>query len=577
MPSSFDNDRRSIGKSGATSITTSQRSTCNLVFYRWNQTDITKLNELNAGKEKILQGNRSAEGNLFTRERVIIRNDVIRCKVDKNKSSNSGTFSVTLKRGKEIIDGKIQKQDINYLDVIHPGDWIMIYIKKSGTIDINSTAKDSGLKMIGIVENVRYVEIDDENSGSPRLEYIVTGRDFGKVFDMNIFFNPLLNQEVASTLLGAKFLSDSTSSIKGNDRPPTAANVEDFSPDNVVKKLTSFYLGGNKGLDALNPSNQAWYIPKDLAIRFQPQLKNRYSTTFVDILDLSKIGLHRYAKGKLRSVDKLPGATLIKSLPSSGTVWSVLEFLQNSVANEMYTELVDDGNGNLKPCLVLRQVPFSNRRGETNAFTQASNFGTALAELPRDSNKTFFVELPKYEINSSDIKSKNVGKSDFERINHAIVIPKIDDTNNLDKGYNAAINYASIQRYGLKTYQARTQYTLSRGLGDPVRSCKYFLHLLIDWFFLAHQLFNGTIVVDGNNNHVELGTNLYIADLGQLYHIEGYGHEYKVFKDGATEFTTAFTVSRGQSFRNNQAKFIGPSDTSREPTTITTSVLEGVR
>ena len=88
----------------------------------------------------------------------------------------------------------------------------------------------------------------------------------------------------------------------------------------------------------------------------------------------------------------------------------ILEFLQNSIANEMYTELVRDSRGNLQPSLVCRQVPFSNRPNqETNAFFQARQFGTAAAELPKNTDKTFITDLPRHTIISSDIKNKNVG------------------------------------------------------------------------------------------------------------------------------------------------------------------------
>lgn len=574
MSFKYSNAQRDSGKKGnATSITASQRSTCNVVIFPWQDPTISKLTLLDTASEKIVKGVNGKDGNLKPNSQIIIKNDVIRCSVTKNKSGNAGQFQLTLKRGKKVKDGIIKNEDINYLDIVNPGDWIMIYIKKGSVINTDSIAHDSGLKMIGIIDNVRYVETDDEATGKPRLEYIITGQDFGKVFGMDVSFNPLLSREQASSILGAQFNTDSGHSLKGVNRPNTF-----FTPDEAVRKLASFYLGGNRGLDALNVTNEAWYIPTDLALKFKPDIKERAAISAIDIMDLSKIGLHKYSANKLASVSKLPGGALFKSLPSEGTVWSVLQFAQNKIANEMYTELVRGSDGNLRPSLILRQIPYSNRpKQETNAFLQSSNFGKSFPDSVSDSQKTFMVDLPQMIINSSDIKEKNVGKSDFERINHLLVVPRTDDKANMDKAYKSVINVPSIQRYGLSSFKAESNYVLGASLGDPVRACKFYVDLLVDWFFLAHQFYNGTIVISGQDRHFQVGDNLYISDVGQLYHIEGYNHTYEVASSGEPRFNTTLTVSRGQSFRNNQAQFIGPTNTPHEPTSITSSVLEGIR
>lgn len=576
---SFSIQKPKGGKPTATSITTSQRSTCEVAIYRWADTDITKSELLNIAKDKSLAGGgaRSNEGNLNERTPpVIIRNDIVRCNITKNKGESSGAFSLTLKRGKKVVRNQVQNQDINYLDVIHSGDWIMIYMKKSGSVTVGSSASTSGLKFVGIVENVRYIEVDDPGRGSPTLQYVVTGRDFGKVFESEIFFNPVVNNQTIQTLLGATFLQDAQKSIKGDNRAVTTG----FTPDKVIKNLVSFYLGGT--VDRLNSNHQTWYVPKSLATVFNPKNRAKASVSFIDMLSTEKIGLHKYnANGDARSVEirELPGAALIKSLPSEGTVWSILEFMQNAALNEMYTELSVDKNGNLQPTLVHRQVPFSNRtNAETNPFTANKKYKKSTFTDPNKNNdKTFFDTLPYTSITSSDIRQKNVGKSDHERINHVMVVPKIDvNTATIDQLFNTAYNVPSVQRYGLRSLRTQTAYILKtgEGLGKFLQKC---VSHLVDWFFLSHHLFNGTIITDGFDSHVELGTNLYISDVRQLYHIEGYSHTYEIVADGRIIYNTELRVSRGQSFdiQRRKSYFIGPSEVNNEPTTITTSVLEG--
>ena len=580
MSSKFKTPRG--GKPTATSINTSQRNSCEVVIYRFDQSDIMKLEKLNVASDKGLAGAGSAgtKENFTPRGRMTIRNDIIRCSITKNKGSSSGTFSLTLKRGKRVRNGVVQPEDIDYLDAINAGDWILIYMKKSGQTNTTSIKDDSGLKFMGVIENVRYVEVDQPDKGSPRLEYVVTGRDFGKVFENEVFFNPVLNDQTIQTILGAKFLTDSTKSVRGDNRAVTT----NFTPDKVIKNLVSFYLGG--AVDSLNVTHQLWYVPADLARSFRPQVRVKSGgVSFVDILDTSKIGLHQYDRNnKFRSVNPLPGAALIKALPASGSVWAILQFMQNAAVNEMYTELVRDSRGNLQPTLVMRQFPFSNyNTAETNSFKANSRLpssggkGTVLSDNISDSEKTYFVTLPQTTIVSSDIKQKNVGKSDHERINHAIIVPKIDDKTN-DILYSVAYNVPSIQRYGLRSIQTQSSYVLRKGEGIKKTLDRY-LNLLIDWFFLAHNLFNGTIITDGRDEHVEIGTNLYITDVKQLYHIEGYTHNYELRADGKTMYTTEFRVSRGQVWDQQRRKsnFIGPSTARKEPTTITSSSLEGFR
>lgn len=580
MSSALNNPNRATGKPTATSITTQQRSVCNAVIYRWGENDITKIQQFNIANEKSLggKGRFSTKGNLKRRSTVLIRNDVIRCNITKNKTGSSGTFSLTLKRGKVVIDDEIQPDDVNYLDVIHPGDWIMLYIKKQGKIskkELFSTLPSSGLKFMGIIENVRLIEVDDPEQGSPRLEYIVTGRDFGKIFDTSIYFNPqAVDPKTIETVLGANFLSDSANTLKGSGG--NRRSLDKFTPDFVIKKLIDFYLGGD--LDKINITHQTWYIPPLLKNVLRPTRKVKSSgISFFDILDTSKIGLHKYRNGKFQSASTLPGSAIIQALPSSGTVWSILEYLQNSAVNEMYTELSLSSDGYLKPTLVMRQCPFSNKVGPpkhagTNPFSHSGLAGFKWRSIPRDSQKTFLVDLPKHEIVSSDIRQKNIGKTDFERINHIVVVPR-PDTPLPDKLFVSSMNIPSIQRYGLKSFQAQTPYVLNTSLGNQ-KACNFFLDLMVDWFFLAHHLYNGVIVIDGVEEHVEVGTNLFIRDIEQLYHIEGYTHTYELMANGKTQYNTEFRVTRGQEFSKNLSRFISEMD---EPTTITTSSLEGMR
>jgi hypothetical protein len=564
-------------------VNVSQRSSCIIVVYRYDQTDIAKLTRVNASNDRGVSGGGAADttGNFSTRSRVVIKNDIVRCTVSKDKEGSSGTFSFTLKQGKQVKSGQIQKDKIDYIDALHPGDWVMIYMNKHGSdesIDINSTKPSSGLKFLGIIETVRYIELDEPSSAKPRLEYNITGRDWGKVFDNDIFFNPQFNQQTIQNLLGANFLTDSSKVLKGNDR----ASLNDFTPDKVMKNVISFYMGGK--FDSLNVNNQTWYIPGELAQRFKPQEKIKSKgVSFVDILSLSKIGMHKFSKNKFTGVSALPGAALVKALPSSGSIWSVMHFLSNSAVNELFTDLTLDSKGNLVPSVIHRQMPFSNKPNhETNVFHASSRSpkdggnGAKLSDKISDDQKTYFIDLPRHNIPSTEIKQKNIGKNDYERVNHVIVVPRVDSAT-YDIAFVAILNTPSIQRYGFKTVQAQTAYCLATTEGIK-NYCERCTNLIADWFFLGHQLFNGSLLIDGVEEHVELGSNLYISDVQQLFHIEGYTHTFEVDAiSGGRSYNTELRVSRGQNLINEKASFIGPSSRYKDPVTIASSILENNR
>jgi len=603
-------------RKGTTPLNISQRSTCNVLIYRWKNPNIARVQNVNITSKNQLPIN-EAVGQLgvdaFNLDKklsdpVWIRNDIIRCNITKSKGASSGTFSLTLKRGKVVRDNKVTSQDIDYLKVLNPGDWILIYMKKSGKVNPLKHAgavdlsPQSGLKFVGIIENVRYIEIDDPGSAFPRLEYVITGRDFGKVFDMSIYFNPLLAKETIDSALGARFLTT----------PEKIFGVDEQTPDNIIKRIVDFYIG-----NSLNINNQSWYIPPSMSSVFGGVKKEKSKAkSVIDILNTNRIGLHKYSNNKFIGVRPLMGAVLVSSIPSSGTVWSIMNNFQNPLVNEMYTEL-EEVKGELRPSLILRQCPFSNKKGATNIFsTKFDSFSPeeatkvlskyqvpAKPDSAKDKTekheKTYLVDLPRVEIESADIKQKNIGKSEFERINHIVIAPRILD-NSFSPLFVSAINSVSLQRHGLKTFQGQTQYVFLKKISDkniPNNTELYttvevetfykseqkaqgafevlhkILSLLQDWFFLGHNFYNGTIIIDGRDSFVGLGQNLYIKDIKQLFHIEGYSHTFELFSNGRIQYNTELRVSRGQILDGERSYFIDGSK-DKPSVSIVTSVLE---
>lgn len=581
MTTSFRNSNRETPRLN-NSVTKSQRNICQVVFSRWENPAKATLEFANfmtpgqlAGVDtngQLAGGAASNKGNLNTQEIITVDNDIIRCEVTNNKGTSGGTFMITLKKG--LADNTATspgKGSINYLELLHPGDWAFIYMKKSGEVKQSNDA-NSGLKMVGIIENVRFVEVEDAK-GSPRLEFIITGKSFGKILDMSIYFNPVQASTQIQTALGAQFLSQNTSAVAAAKKadPATTGDAGFFTPNAFVKALLNFMYGG--ALDRASRANELWHVPDYVNQFFKPNGKSKSKPSFIDFLDQSRIGLHNYTKGKLTGVTALQGKAIVTTLPSSGTVWDVINFLSNLGINELYVDLINK-DGKLVPAMVLRQLPFSNKPTDTiNPYSLA---GKKTPGNVTNSNKTYFYDLPRHVISSSDVKQKNVGKSDFERINHIIVVPRSNAVTNTDLLYASSLNIASIQRYGLKSFQVQTPYIFSSST-DFKKFCEQCVNLLTDWFFMNHMFFNGTIITSGADDFVELGTNLYIDDVKQLFHIEGYTHTYEVDTDsGMSKYNTEFRVSRGVKLSKSETslEFIGQVT---DDTSIATSVLQNTR
>src|SRR5690606_28847514 len=138
--------------------------------------------------------------------------------------------------------------------------------------------------------------------------YIVSGKDWGSIFDSQVFFNPSISKQ-AATLLGAKFIENSNLSVKGKQ---TTNVKKGISPDSAIKKLLGFYLGGTQNLaplDSLNVTNQVWFIPKLLSVLFKATLAEKGPPSFFDILNLTYIGLQQFdLSGRVSTSPLLGGA-----------------------------------------------------------------------------------------------------------------------------------------------------------------------------------------------------------------------------------------------------------------------------
>lgn len=523
---------------GTSTLLTGARPTCEAHFYRW-QPAAPQVVKLDAS---------STLGSNFdnkTKERpvMVVNNDIIRCSVKKDKSSHTGTFSFVLKAGKVGVDSESfsQRQNIDYCEAVNPGDWVIIYMgKKTGP-----TIGKANIKMLGIVETVQLQEIDNPQSGAPTQVYVITGKDFGKVFEAQLYSSPIMASKTGTTLYGADFLSNSLKAVSGAKGT--------MSPDNIMKALVSYYYGG--AYANTNKEHELWYIPPSLAAYFGINIQTKIKPSFIDIFDYqSHVGLQG-ANGEVKGT--LPGEIVIRTLPTSGTVWDVLSYYSNAAINELFCDL-DFSGSSIRPSLVFRQIPYSVASGNLKVPSTIS-----------ESQRTFLHALRKTSFSSSLIKNKNISKTDAERVNHIVVVPRADTP--FPAAYKSTINPTSVQQFGLRSLVVETPYAATTQQSFDAY-CETCVSLLTEWFFNSESYYSGTLSIEGLDSHVPVGSNIYLEDIGQLYHVEGYTHTYEQIKEGNITFITDFSVIRGCALNQTALNKIETVQT----TTVVKSILENI-
>lgn len=506
----------------------SKQNSCVIKIHPYESSVDVDLLQLTASDKGGILGEEIAPTKAFsTKNPIVIDNDVIECSISKSKFSPVGSFSFTLKQGKSERGQSLPNtKQLNYAKILQPGAWVTIWIKSGLPKDIQqNSSKNSGLKLVGFIEDVAIIERDEKN-GIPSLEYVVTGSDIGKVFLTDLFFSPVLQNNAVSSFLGANLMNNSNKLTKSND----SASL--FTPDAAIKKLLQFCLGS--GLDKISSANQMWYIPKTLMATLTNVAveEQKIQPAVVNVLDISsKIGLHKYA-GTSFTTNPLYGKTIFPTIPAQGTIWSLLQFVLNPSMNELYVDLVET-NGKLVPTVVCRQFPFS-----VNSTSNMSPFKGKVKDIVSSDKKTNFISLPKHKIQSAELYEKAIRKTNKDRVNHISIVPSVVG-NDVGALYASMLNVSSIKKYGLKSVQFVNTYSL-----DKIET-KEALYLAVDWFFKAHALYKGRLKIVGPDSYLSVGNNLLIEDQSELFHIDGVTYQFRQNPNGTNQYIATVDVSHG--------------------------------
>jgi hypothetical protein len=216
-------------------------------------------------------------------------------------------------------------------------------------------------------------------------------------------------------------------------------------------------------------------------------------------------------------------------------VWSILKQYLNPAMNEMFTCLRTNGDGQVVPTLVVRQLPFSS----------------PLVKLPFP--VTRFLDLPRWRAHPILVRQASVGRSDSLRINWVQCMglaPEPVGKNNATAQLVRNPPYRDdldVARSGLRPYKVTIPCALEdvrvRVDESGATAAKNWNALLADILMGQHLTLTGSVTLAGIQAPICIGDNFEWD--GVVFHIEAVTHSCSENTDGKRSFSTTLQLSHG--------------------------------
>ncbi len=470
---------------------------------------------------------------------------------------------------------------VNYLSEVLPGDYLCVWMLNEAerAADLAQRIRDGkpcnkfmdGLKFLGKADAVQK-SLTQSPDGQRTIRYSLTGNGFSE-FDATLFYDQHLAEKFKS--IGQYF-------------GRIASSLNQLTVDGMVdvNKAIPFFIDLLYGRGV--PPNLGRDGPADPALKSTAGLEGPYSyilpqavgtligktksskdpgvLAYADVLEL-QTGIQSYAlRGTAPNPETDPdediddinrGLTFTPEGPTTGSrrespypmmgrfnptppqftnasVWSILSQYLNPACNEMYTVLRTNGQGNVVPTLVVRQLPFSSN----------------LVNVPFQVTK--FLDLPRWKIHPILVRTAVIGRSDALRFNFVNVqglsaIDKVGATAQLVRNPPFR-DELDISRSGLRAYQttipcAIDEIKVQNSVGSTTTAASNWMDLMADILMGQHLTLTGTLSLVGIQAPICVGDNLEWD--GVVFHIESVSHACQINGNGIKSFTTTLALSHG--------------------------------
>lgn len=497
--------------------------------------------------------NPTTDATVNTVNQVIL--DTISCvsiHTSKSKGSPAGSFTVELAPWRD------------WVGQITAGSWCTILMSNQPITSAQIKHADKNfVKMIGKIETVR-TEVLVNEEGARQTRYIVTGTDWGHIFNNVLYIDNLIAAASDPTNLGNTIAIALQKQLFGEGNTPQSFKVA----DNLVALLGIFgassagLVEASAAINRIDKSIYDFLIPTEMSQYFQfidGDDNINQSTTLSDLLTLQTGRLT--SQNTYEDTNEAFGFIDPFSLQGTNSFWQILMDNSNPALNEMYNEIEWEQNsaGGIGPSLTIynRIKPFS--------YQDVSDDGSQASAI-----RSPFTLLKTHTIDNIKVTSINVGTNWRDKYNFVEIRPLFQDFNIL-AGWTAQKSQGSdpvaFNREGFRPLIVGTkQFPVEPSLGGTYNAnlLTSWITLLKEWFFNTHKLLNGTLTMTGATEYIGVGNNILFeaglvnptANINSgantsvntnyiLAHVENVEHSFTVSPEGARTYTTSIQFVRG--------------------------------
>lgn len=504
----------------------------------------------------------------------------------KSKSQPAGTFEFQLAPTK------------NWVTAITPGSWCVILmgrtpIGKTETKYNTPKVQERHFKMLGKIESVRVSSQVNQESGALETSYIVTGKDWGHIFNSFLYVDPVArNKENNSVGAAQRLLFDNI--VKTYGSSDKQQNIK-WHSTNAIRAILSFWGIVDQAASSLSVTTQDKTLAKALNKFAFPEKLSKYmgftdlngkaTETVTEILRVRTgilTGLDTYSGVDSADDEHSDGTGFLepRSLFGTNSVWQLMMDNCNNVINELVADIRFE-NGKPLPTVYKRVKPFAIRdfhdivRYKTEIGGDENIGPTTNADYVRRFVSPFKY-VKKISIPKEDVISMNAGTNwrdryNFIQINFGRGIIKQEKSKQFLtaslREKSQMFDRQSIRRDGLMPMQLNVKYippnTADKSVSDFDNATQY-KYLAKEWYFDTHKMLNGTLTIVGQDQYIQVGDNIIvparvIAPAGNinedqinnkdgayiLAHVESIKNTVNVNEAGARSFVTSINFVRG--------------------------------
>jgi hypothetical protein len=490
-------------------------------------------------------------GTDLVKEEIVSTVSCVSIQTSKSKSNPVGAFSFTLAPTR------------NWTSVIAVGSWCAIMMSNEPISEsVFKRADKNFLKMVGRIDSVRS-EVTVDEDGARHTRYLVSGQDWGSVFNDVLYVDPLIRDPMDSQDTEGNALYAVLIRMLESGGTPDLTRVA-----TNMRAILSIMGKPTVGITNDHRLAKATHIqrfPRQVVTFCQFADPNDVPSTHTELMKLIRLEHGKLIEeGEYEPVDDGVGWIDPYSLVGNHTMWQVLMDNSNYALNELFNEMMwtDDGYPQLTLFNRIKPFSFGNNVPGADGYLRSP-----------------FKYVPTTKIDDALVISVNAGTSWQDKCNFIEIKPDMTEFHVFDnwvKQKSQAYNHDGNQVFDREGFRPMMfsikQVPLTLGTKKSESGSNLFdanrlqpwVKLLQEWYFDAHRLLNGQLVMTGSTEYIGVGTNI-MFDAGLvgltpnlneasykekqnffiLAHVESVQHTFAVNPDGSREFKTAIQFVRG--------------------------------